>query len=62
MYADYKFCALQDREIRDQELAERMAEARRQALTHGGMRPILLEHYVEGSDSRRGFTERGVRS
>ena len=37
MYADYKFYALQDREIREQELAERMAESRRQALTasHG---------------------------
>ena len=37
MYADYNFYALQDREIREQELAERMAESRRQALTtsHG---------------------------
>ena len=33
MYADYNFYALQDREIREQELAERMAESRRQALT-----------------------------
>jgi hypothetical protein len=32
MYADYKFYALQDREIREQELAGRMAESRRQAL------------------------------
>jgi hypothetical protein len=33
MYANYKFYALQDREIREQELAERMAESRRRALT-----------------------------
>ena len=33
MYADYNLYALQDREIREQELAERMAESRRQALT-----------------------------
>ena len=37
MYADYNFYALQDREIREQELAERMAERRRRALatSHG---------------------------
>jgi hypothetical protein len=33
MYANYKFYALQDRETRQQELAERMAESRRRALT-----------------------------
>jgi hypothetical protein len=33
MYADYTVYALQDREIREQELAERMAESRRQALS-----------------------------
>ena len=32
MYADYHFYALQDREIREQELTERMAERRRQVL------------------------------
>jgi hypothetical protein len=32
MYADYRFYALQDRAVREQELAERMAERRRQAL------------------------------
>lgn len=32
MYADYTFYALQDREIREQELAEWMAESRRRAL------------------------------
>ena len=32
MHADYKFCALKDREIREQELSERMAESRRLAL------------------------------
>ena len=32
MYADYNLYALQDREIRERELAERMAERRRQAL------------------------------
>ncbi len=37
MYADYHFYTLQDREIREQELAERIAESRRQALamSHG---------------------------
>ncbi len=33
MYADYHFYALQDREIREQELVERMAESRSQAPT-----------------------------
>ena len=33
MYADYTFYAMQYREIREQELAEREAESRRQALT-----------------------------
>ncbi len=32
MYADYNFYAPQDREILEQELAERMAERRRQTL------------------------------
>ena len=32
MYANYNFYALQGRETREQELAERMAERRRQAL------------------------------
>ena len=32
MYANYKFYALQDRETRQQELAERMAESTRRAL------------------------------
>jgi len=32
MYADYRFYALQNRVLREQELAERMAERRRQAL------------------------------
>ena len=32
MYADYKFYVLQDREIREQELAERVAEGGRQAM------------------------------
>ncbi len=43
MYADYKFYALQDREIREQELTERMAESRKQALSasHG---PSLRAH------------------
>ena len=37
MYADYNLYALQDRELREQELAERMAERRGQALatSHG---------------------------
>ncbi len=33
MYADYNFYALLDHQVREQELAERMAESRRQALT-----------------------------
>jgi hypothetical protein len=32
MYADYRLYALQDRAVREQELAERVAERRRQAL------------------------------
>ena|SRR3712207_6347556 len=104
--------ALEAREIREEELAERMAERRRQALGrsrgrsvrarmacrifalavaadrketcnvvwerlegrpmrrdsprgavgHGGMGSILLERYVEPSDSRRNFTERGAQT
>jgi hypothetical protein len=33
MYANYNFYALQDREIREQDLAERIAERKKQALT-----------------------------
>ena len=40
MYADYMFYVLQDREIREQELAERMSERRRQALA-ASRRPSL---------------------
>ena len=40
MYADYMFYVLQDREIREQELAERMGEQRRQALA-ASRRPSL---------------------
>ncbi len=48
MYADYNFYAMQDREIREQKLAERKAESRRQTLTvsHGpSMRALTARHH-----------------